>query len=137
MNLTLKRYKTVDGTTIGRLYYGTTFICHTLEDAIRDVKVFGETAIPPGVYTIDITMSNRFKRPLPLLLNVPNYQGVRIHPGNTIADTEGCILPGTTVSSDGNMVYNSRVAFNKLFAMIEASILKHNTVTITIINPEN
>lgn len=137
MILTLLRYKTVQGTTVGRLYHGPSFICHTLEDAIRDVKIKGETAIPAGTYKIAVTMSNRFKKPLPLLLNVPNYEGIRIHPGNTKEDTEGCILPGTTVSSDGLKVYNSRIAFDKLFKLIQTAIDKNEPVTIEIHNPEN
>lgn len=137
MILTLLRSKTVSGTTTGRLYLGGTFVCHTLEDAIRDVKIKGETAIPAGTYKIAVTMSNRFKKPLPLLLNVPNYEGIRIHPGNTKEDTEGCILPGTTVSSDGMKVYESRIAFNKLFALIQAAVDKNEPVTIDIHNPEN
>ena len=137
MILTLLRYKTVNGTTTGKIYLGGAFVCHTLEDAIRDVKIKGETAIPAGTYKIAVTMSNRFKKPLPLLLNVPNYEGIRIHPGNTKEDTEGCILPGTTVSSDGKAVYNSRIAFNKLFALIQAAVDKNEPVTIDIHNPEN
>ena len=137
MRLILKRYVPVNGTTIGRLYSDDTFLCHTLEDALRDTKIKGETAIPPGIYPITITMSARFKRPLPLLLNVPNYEGVRIHPGNTKADTEGCILPGTTVSSDGQTVFNSRIAFNVIYPMIQEALKNNEPVTIEIINPEN
>lgn len=137
MILTLLRNKTVNGTTTGKIYLGGTFVCHTLEDAIRDVKIKGETAIPAGTYKIAVTMSNRFKKPLPLLLNVPNYEGIRIHPGNTKEDTEGCILPGTTASSDGKAVYGSRLAFNKLFALIQAAVDKNEPVTIDIHNPEN
>jgi hypothetical protein len=74
--------------TIGTLYVNGKAECFTLEDVRREVKgrpveewkVPGETAIPAGVYNIVITPSNRFKRDLPLLENVPGFQGIRIHP---------------------------------------------------------
>jgi hypothetical protein len=73
-----------------------------------------------------MTLSDRFKRVLPLLVDVKNYEGVRIHWGNTNHDTEGCILVGTTKGKD--FVGNSRTAFNKLFKNIE----KLDNLTITI-----
>ncbi len=62
-------------------------ICYTLEDAIRDKKIKNETAIKAGTYTVIVTMSPRFKKELPLLLNVPEFSGVRIHGGNTEKNT--------------------------------------------------
>lgn len=135
MKLTLKRYQSKEGTTLGRLFVGSTFICYTLEDAIRDEKIKGETAIPPGEYVVTVTMSPRFGKLLPLLNNVPKYEGVRIHPGNTKRDTEGCILPGDFVSADGQTIYNSRIAFGKVFDAINKAIKAKETVTIEVINP--
>jgi len=96
MNLELKRISCKPAYTIGKLYIDGKYFCDTLEDAVRPagVKIKGETAIPVGTYKVEMTMSNRFKRVLPLLLNVPNFDGIRIHRGNTAADTEGCILVG-------------------------------------------
>ena len=91
MKLLLEREPSTDRFTRGRLYLlnpkikengAKLFICHTLEDVQRDVKIKAETAIPWGMYKVVITMSNRFKRRLPLLLDVPNFEGVRIHGGN-------------------------------------------------------
>lgn len=135
MILTLKRYQTKEGTTLGRLFAGSTFLCYTLEDAIRDVKVFGETAIPAGTYQITLTMSPRFGRMLPLVNNVPGYTGVRIHPGNTKKDTEGCILPGDFVSADGQTIYNSRIAFGKVYDAIQKALNAKESVTLEITNP--
>ena len=96
------------------------FECYTLEDVVRPAgeKVYGQTAIPAGRYRIQLTMSNRFKTVLPLLENVANFEGVRIHPGNTAADTDGCILVGQSKTS--NSIGGSRAAFDRLFARLQA-----------------
>lgn len=123
MELCLIREPTVKARTFGQLFINDIFYCYTLEDAMRDVKIPGQTAIPLGRYQVIITPSARFKRRLPLLLNVPNFQGVRIHPGNTIADTEGCILPGLARTSTG--LLQSRLAFEPLLAKLERSSGSH------------
>jgi hypothetical protein len=75
--------------------------CHTLEDPIRDkgVKVWGDTAIPAGSYTVKIRFSNRFQKELPGVEGVPGYQGLLIHGGNDKLDTHGCILVGTQLQA--------------------------------------
>lgn len=102
----LTREEFSDESTVGRLFFRLsdrdpwTWLCWTLEDPVREVpgepveawKIKGDTAIPRGTYAVRVTRSNRFKTDLPLLLNVPGFEGVRIHGGNTAADTEGCIL---------------------------------------------
>jgi hypothetical protein len=91
--------------TLGKLYINGVFFAHTLEDKCRNLngdarkKVKSQTCIDEGVYGVTVTVSNRFKKPLPLLLNVPCFEAIRIHGGNTEADTEGCILIGA--ESDG------------------------------------
>lgn len=133
MNLTLLRLPSVGDSTCGYLYQGNEMICCTMEDKIRPQKIAGKTCIPAGMYNIIINRSNRFGRDLPLLLDVPNYTGVRIHPGNTAADTEGCILPGTGMVNNFQAVTESRKAFEKLFAMMQAAT---GPITIDIINPK-
>jgi hypothetical protein len=127
MKLELKRLHRTNNSTIGELYVNGVFECYTLEDKEREVKIKNETAIPKGVYIVGITLSNRFKKMLPILMNVPNFEGVRIHPGNSNHDTEGCILVGTTRSVD--FIGNSRKAFNKLFAKMKTA--KDITITIS------
>jgi hypothetical protein len=122
MNLKLVRRTLTEQSTIGTLSINGVFECFTLEDRVRPVKIHGATAIPAGIYEITITFSDRFQKPLPLLLNVPNFAGIRIHPGNTAADTEGCILVGTTERKD--FIGRSRVAFKALFAKLEAALKK-------------
>ena len=119
MNLKLIRKYPATDCVIGELYVNGTFECFTCEDIERPVKLKGVTAIPRGNYEVVITFSDRFKTPLPLLLNVPNYDGVRIHTGNTSLDTEGCILPGAGKTK--NSVTQSRVAFTALFAKLNAA----------------
>jgi hypothetical protein len=83
-----------DRNIIGDLFINGEFFCYTLEDERRadGVKVYGETAIPTGTYNVKVTKSNRFKRLMPLLIDVPMFKGIRIHGGNTSKDTLGCIL---------------------------------------------
>jgi hypothetical protein len=124
--------------TIGSLFVNGKFECYSLEDVRREVKgepvtkwkIPGKTAIPEGIYGIAVTMSLRFKRDLPLLLNVPGFEGVRIHPGNTAADTEGCILVGKTKGSDS--VLESRRAFDDLFKKIKESLGAGEKVTLEV-----
>lgn len=131
MNLVVERTDFTSKSTIGRLLINGQFECFTLEDVVRDgPKVMHETAIPAGTYKVIITMSNRFKRELPLLLNVPGFEGIRIHPGNTNADTSGCILLGMTKSPD--FIGGSRLAFNPFFTKLQAALQGEAEVWITI-----
>ncbi len=121
MELLIKRHKSLGNSTAGELFVDGKFECYTLEDVIRDTKIAGKTAINQGKYKVIIDMSNRFKRLLPLLLDVKDFAGVRIHPGNTSEDTEGCILVGNVLIStpNGCTVGSSRIAFDKLFAKMQ------------------
>lgn len=98
MKLTLKRTYKAPDYTIGHLYIDGQYFCDTLEDTVRDLtrekKIPGQTAIPAGTYHVLVTYSPKFKRKLPILVNVPMFTGIRIHRGNTAKDTEGCILVG-------------------------------------------
>ena len=119
MKLVLKRAPSSDKSTIGRLYIDGVEFCRTLEDVVRDKKIPGETAIPAGTYQVKITYSPRFKRDLPLLIDVPGFEGVRIHTGNVAANTEGCILVGKSAGQD--IIWQSQMAFNELFAKLKAA----------------
>lgn len=132
MRLSLERLQCGATCTIGKLFVDGVFECYTCEDVVREdgVKVFGETAIPSGEYEIKITFSPHFQRDLPLLIGVPNFEGVRIHCGNTAADTEGCLLVGQHVTSDG--VGSSRLAFEALYPKIQAALEAGQKVTVKI-----
>ena len=125
MDLRLSREPSTPSGTYGALYLNGVWQCWTLEDIVRDVKIPRETAIPAGVYPVTLTPSVRFKRILPLVNTVPGFTGVRIHPGNTIEDTEGCILVGQ--DRDMGRVLKSRIAFERLFEK-----LSHATTPITL-----
>ena len=129
MKLELKRLHKTNNSTIGELSIDGKFECYVIEDIERETKVFGKTAIPKGTYEVVITMSNRFKKPLPLLLNVPNYEGVRIHTGNTSLDTEGCLILGQTRSID--FVGQSKLAMSTFMPKLTQA-LKKGKVFITI-----
>jgi len=120
-------------TTIGKLYINDTFLCNTLEDVIRpeNQKVFGKTAIPSGIYKVIIDFSNHFNKELPHILNVPNFEGVRIHPGNKPEDTEGCILVGIKGDTP-DWINNSVITFNKLFFILEKAYENNDPIVITI-----
>ena len=126
MLLTVKRLYKTETSTIGELLVDGIFECFTLEDTERAIKIKGETAIPKGTYKVIINQSNRYKRLLPLLIGVPNFEGVRIHSGNTNHDTEGCILVGQ--SRNKNFIGQSRKAFEKLFKKMQ----KADNITLTI-----
>lgn len=134
MKLKLTRDEASSNATVGILSDGLWF-CHTCEDVLRPdgVKVPGKTAIPAGTYEVKVTYSNRFKIELPILLNVPNFEGIRIHTGNTSADTEGCILVGLSRGPD--CVKQSRAAFADLFPRIKAALARGEKITIEITNP--
>ena len=140
--------------TIGELFVNeeatlskTTKVCDTLEDTFRLLpktcpntpkgigcnckeKVHGKTCIPYGTYTVRLSYSNRFRRILPEVLNVHHFLGIRLHSGNSSKDTEGCILVGT--KSKGDWVTASRVAFNKLYKLLQTAEKNKEEITITI-----
>ena len=144
MELLLKRIYKGDKYTIGKLYIDGKWFCDTIEDVVRNLpkdcpctskgrnceckeKVYGETAIPAGTYKVILSYSNRFKRILPELLNVPHFLGIRIHRGNTEQDSAGCIILGENKVK--GKVINSTPYEIKLVKLLE----NQKNVTITII----
>ena len=116
MKLYIKRFEYGDSWTIGRLYIDGEYFCYTLEDKYRGdaPKVKGNTCIPVGTYQVTIDFSNRFQKDMPHILDVPQFEGIRIHSGNTDKDTEGCILLGETWAG-GDFVGQSRAAYDRFF----------------------
>lgn len=129
MELRLKRTALTDTYTLGEMFIDNEFFCYTVEDKVRDAnkdgdhddigetKVYGETAIPYGTYKVILSMSNRFKKLMPEVLNVKGFTGVRIHAGNNALDSHGCIILGSNRTNNG--VANSRQSFLKLMAKLD------------------
>ena len=130
MKLTLIRTESTDKSTLGSIYINDEWFCWTCEDPVRDHKIKGETAIPIGTYNISLTYSPRFKKIMPLLESVPGFEGIRIHPGNTPADTEGCILVGLDKKDNG--ILRSRLAYDALFLAMQTAESRDEPITITI-----
>lgn len=140
MKLTLKRIALRPTYTIGKLYIDDVYFCDTIEDTVRDLnkngkfdngekKIHSKTAIPYGTYEIKWTYSPRFKKYTPQLINVPSFEGIRIHAGNTSADTEGCLILGE--NKQVGKVLNSRATINKFYQIIKEACSNGN-VTIEI-----
>lgn len=134
MKLELNRIAEKPLYTIGRLFVDGKYFCDTLEDRCRDLdkeeKVMHETAIPTGVYEVIVNVSVKFKRKLPLLLNVPYFTGIRIHRGNTDKDTSGCILVGE--NRQPGRVINSTGYELRLTELIEIAMLSGEKITIQV-----
>jgi hypothetical protein len=136
MNLTLNRVMFSSSATLGKLYCGSDFLCYTLEDTDRKLecdgeKVYGQTAIPRGTYQVVVDWSNRFNKELPRLVDVPGFEGIRIHAGNAPEDTEGCVLVGTNIINE-NLIGNSRTAMLLLMAKLNAAYDKGEQVWLTV-----
>jgi hypothetical protein len=121
MILTLHRQIFNAESTLGDLYIDGDWQCYTLEDKDRylengGAKVAKQTAIPRGNYKVILDMSVRFQKVTPRLLKVPQFEWIRIHSGNTQADTEGCILVGMGKGPDQKSIIQSRMAFDFLMA---------------------
>ena len=116
MKLRVERLWKKPAYTVGRLFVDGKFFCNTLEDTVRDLsnekKVYGKTAIPYGKYKVVYNWSPKFGRNLPRLLNVPAFEGILIHPGNTADDSAGCILVGR--NTEVGRLTESRYTSDKL-----------------------
>lgn len=149
MKITVKLIANKSTYSISKLYIDDVYFCDVLEDTqrglkqadsldiIKSKKVYGDTAIPRGTYKITMdVVSNKFKSrswaapykgKLPRLLNVPGYEGVLIHPGNTSKDTLGCILVGKN-----NVVGKVTDSVNTFHALMKKMLTEKDDITITL-----
>lgn len=140
MRLKLERKYLKETYTIGNLYIDGKFFCNTVEDKVRDLnkdgdlldpgetKIYGQTAIPYGIYEVEVTYSPKFKRNLPLIKNVPHFKGIRFHKGNWASDSHGCPIVGENKIKGG--VINSTFYEERLTKILEETKEK---ITIEIV----
>ena len=140
MRIKVIRHTFLKDRTIGTMYINDLRFCETLEDvdrglhqemeldAIKKIKVYGETAIPYGTYNLKMAYSPKYKKKMPLLENVPGYSGVLVHIGNIPSNSKGCLLVGMKVTN--NNLVSSTIAFNAL--MEQLNFYKDQDIKITI-----
>lgn len=143
MELHNYRYNFKDQFTQGLLHINKKFECYTLEDEIREVKVWGETAIPAGRYQIKLRTEGRFHENYKVkfsdfhvgmlhVTGVPNFEYILIHIGNTEKDTAGCLLVGNDV--EASTLEESTKAYEKMYRQVIVPLLKGEEVWITYSN---
>jgi len=146
MFIRLTRYSDNGKNTLGLLFIDDEFVCYTLEDAHRDIKIHGETRIPKGIYKITLRKEggmhskylkryDEMHKGMIWLKDVPDFEYVYIHIGNTEKDTSGCILVGESVSSNvevKGMIMNSTHAYKVLYPLILNALLSGEDVSISI-----
>ncbi len=135
MHIKAHRNVFTENTTISNVTVNGDFLCFFLEDKDRKLedggtKVFGKTAIPRGFYEIVMDYSPKYKKNMPHILDVPQFEGIRIHPGNKEDDTEGCLIPGMDYKTD--WVSESKVAYEKLLSLMLSAWTAGEKVTIEI-----
>ena len=130
MTLRVIREPSTVAATMGILLIDGVFACWTLEDVVREVKIPGETAIPAGRYAVQLSLSQRFQKLLPEILTVPGFTGIRIHAGNTQADTAGCLLVGRIRAYD--RVEESKLALMNVMEHLRRATTAGDPITITI-----
>jgi hypothetical protein len=128
INLFLYRAHLKPEYTIGNLSIEERFLCNTLEDTVRDLnkdgdlddpgefKIYGETAIPYGRYKVIVSMSPKFGRMLPLIMDVKHFVGIRMHRGTSAKNSSGCVLVG--MNTDKGRLSDSKYYEEKLTAIL-------------------
>ena len=153
MQLEVLRFSSQADSTSGLLFestdIGKKFLCYTLEDERRALKVRGETRVPAGTYKIELRNEGGFHqrytkkypgihRGMLHITDVPNFEYILIHTGNTDEHTAGCLLVGDSqennnIIKDG-FIGKSNNAYKRLYPSIAKAILNNEEVTITYID---
>jgi hypothetical protein len=147
MKLTVKRFSDNGNATLGAFYINGKFEAFTLCDEHRDVKVMHETRIPEGTYEVKFRKEGSFHQKYTAkfgaehygmlhITNVPKFEYILIHIGNTEKDTSGCILVGDTAFSN-HTLGSSTVAYQRLYKKVAMALLKGEKVEIEIKSVEH
>ena len=142
MEIEVRRKEFYPECTHGELYIDDEYLCDTLEDQDRDFnkdgditdkgegKVYGQTAIPRGRYRLILKVSPRFNKVLPALLDVPGFDGVLVHSGNTAEDTHGCVLVG--VKQKRGRVMSSRYFMLRFMEFVKPAFEEGEKIYLTV-----
>jgi hypothetical protein len=133
MELRLNRFKTGDKSTLGKWFVNGNGFCDTLERAVKPVGFPDgyKPCIPVGTYNVIIDYSNHFGKNMPHIMDVPGYDGIRIHCGDTDADTEGCVLVADNIVNE-DFVNQSQAAFGRFFPLLQMALNNGETVSLLI-----
>ena len=133
MKITVERFSETDIDDIGKVYVDGQFICYSIENPDRDKKIIDITAIPEGTYKVGKRLSPHFNCEVPWIMDVPGFQDVLIHWGNTVTSTHGCLVVGMRIGQlDGQRaVLDSKIAWDKLSKIIFDTLAKNEEITIT------
>lgn len=142
MDLVVLRYNSADDYTDGLLFIDDKFECYTIEDEARTVKVYGETRIPDGTYFVELRTEggfhNSYSKKYPdmhkgmlWVKDVPEFEYILIHVGNTDKDTAGCLLVGTTADKNKNFIGASSGAYKDMYPKVLSALENNECVTIT------
>jgi hypothetical protein len=132
MKILVERTQHNEFETIGKLSINGQFACYTLEDPHHDVKIWGNTRIPQGTYKLGLRTvggkHTQYKAKYPTMhkgmlhvLDVPKFQYILIHVGNTNIDTHGCLLVG--LGKTNKTITQSIAAYRKIYPIIANAIL--------------
>jgi hypothetical protein len=141
MNILVQRYKHAKDFTISKVFIDGQFECFGLEDERREAKVMHETRIPEGRYKIVLRTEGghhaKYSKKFPTfhkgmlhVTNVPGFQWILIHIGNTDEDTSGCLLVGLNVDEAKGMLYNSTAAYERFYSKVIKAIEQEEEVWI-------
>lgn len=134
MKILVERFESEVDHTLSKVYIDDIFQCFAIEDEYRAVKVKGETRIPDGTYILGRRQSPDHGNAWMLWVkDVPNFKYILIHPGNTTADTEGCLLLGKRVGSISGRraVLDSKLAVSEFYAIVMPQVEAGHEITIT------
>lgn len=120
--------------TLSKLFIDDKFYSYVLEDEYREIKKHGDTRIPKGTYVVGLRDSPKFGKDMLWIKDVPGFQFILIHKGNTDADTEGCLLLGEQfVESNGRIsLVKSKIAYDVVYPIVVKAIKSGENVTIEI-----
>lgn len=145
MKLLLIRYNSAQDHTNGLLHINGKFACYTLEDQFNAVKIHSETRIPEGIYKLGLRKIGgfhfryldkygpNFHKGMLQILNVPGFEYILIHAGNTDKHTAGCLLVGTSQSNGDNYIGESVKAYKKIYPEIAAALVAGEVVELEIL----